>query len=489
MSGKIKKKGYTFDDLLLIPQKSEVLPNNVKLETKLTREITLNIPIVSAAMDTVTESEMAIAIAREGGIGIIHKNMSIEEQAEEVHKVKRSESGIISNPVTLKPGDTISKAIELTKKNNIGGFPIVENRKLVGILTNRDIRFESNFSKKVSELMTKQDNLITVKEGTDIKEAKKILHLNRIEKLLIVNEIGELVGMITVKDIIKKISYPSAAQDIKGRLLVGAGIGVRGDFLERARELVSKGVDVLVLDTAHGHHTDIAKAISRIKNTLDVPLIAGNVATGPAVRDLISAGVECVKVGIGPGSICTTRIIAGVGVPQVTAIMDCVEEAKKSGVCVIADGGIKYSGDVVKAIAAGAECVMLGSLLAGTDESPGEYIIVNGRRFKAYRGMGSIGAMKRGSRDRYFQDTIEERKLVSEGVEGMVPYKGPMKDFIYQLVGGLRAGMGYCGAHNIKELQENSKFIEITTAGLKESHPHDVTITHEALNYHHIENR
>lgn len=480
-----KNKGYTFDDLLLVPAESDVLPATVDIGTKLTRDIKLNIPLLSAAMDTVTESNLAISLAREGGIGIIHKNMTIEQQAEEVRKVKRFESGIVTNPITLHPDDTLAQALSLAKKHNIGGFPVVEEKIPVGILTNRDIRFENDYSKKVSQLMTPREKLIIAQEGTDINKVKSLLQINRIEKLLIVNQKNELTGMITVKDILKRITFPNAAKDIEERLLVGAAIGVRGDFLERAAELESKKVDVIVIDTAHGHHKDILRAIAKIKSSLKTPLIAGNIATAAAAKALIDAGVDALKVGIGPGSICTTRVIAGIGVPQVTAIMDCVEEAKKRGIPVIADGGVKYSGDIVKALAAGADSVMLGSLFAGTDESPGEFIIIKGRRFKAYRGMGSIGAMSRGSRDRYFQDSVEENKLVAEGIEGMVPYKGPLKDYLYQLVGGVRAGMGYCGVKSIPDLQQNARFLEISVAGLRESHPHDVTITREALNYHH----
>ncbi len=481
----LKKKGYTFDDLILVPAKSDIRPNLADLSTKLTRDIELKIPLVSAAMDTVTESNLAISIAREGGIGIIHKNMTIEQQAEEVRKEKRFESGVITNPITLDPDDTIADALKLAKKHHVGGFPVIKDKKLVGILTNRDIRFETDFTKKVAKLMTTRDKIITAPEGTDIENAKRLLHTNRIEKLPIVNEANELTGMITVKDILKRITFPNAAKDAAERLLVGAAIGVRGDFLERANELALKGADVIVIDTAHGHHKDIITAVKKIKASLKIPIIAGNIATSEAAKALIGEDVDAVKVGIGPGSICTTRVIAGVGVPQMTAIMDCAAEAARHDIPVIADGGIKFSGDIVKALAAGAGIVMLGSLFAGTDESPGEYIIVKGRRFKAYRGMGSIGAMNRGSKDRYFQDSVEENKLVAEGVEGMVPYKGPLKDYLYQLLGGIRAGMGYCGAPDIKTLQKQARFIEITTAGLKESHPHDVTITREALNYHH----
>ncbi len=481
---KIIKKGYTFDDLLLIPLESHILPKNVQVSTKLTKNINLNTPIISAAMDTVTESEMAIAMAKEGGIGILHKNLSIEEQAQQVINVKRYESGVIANPITLGPTDTIAKAIELAEKYNIGGYPIVQGKKLVGILTNRDIRFENDYTKKVKELMTPKNKLVTALEGIELEDAKRLLHQHRIEKLLLVNAKGELTGMITVKDIMKNISNPFAAKDYRGRLLVGAGVGVSGDFLERAEELVRNQVDVIVIDTAHGHHVNILKAIKAIKNKLPIDIIAGNIATADAAQTLIDAGVDGIKVGIGPGSICTTRVVAGVGVPQLTAIMDCVEIASQYSVPVIADGGIKYSGDIVKALAAGAHTVMLGSLLAGTDESPGEFVIYNGRRFKSYRGMGSIGAMKKGSKDRYFQEeTKDENKMVAEGIEGMVPYKGPLRDFLYQLIGGLKAGMGYCGAANIEELRTKTRFIEITASGLSESHPHDVTITKEAPNY------
>lgn len=479
----IVKKGYTFDDLLLIPQASSVLPKTVDISSRLTPNIKISLPIISAAMDTVTESTMAIAMARQGGMGVIHKNLPIIEQAEEVEKVKRYESGIIKSPFTLKPDDTIKKAVDLGEKYNIGGFPIVKGKKLVGILTNRDLRFETDLYKKVHELMTPADKLVTVPEGTSLDEARKLLHRYRIEKLPVVNEKGELKGMITVKDIQKTQSYPLAAKDEHGRLLAAAALGNGGDYLERAAELVAKGVDALVIDSAHGHHEDTPRAVAAIKKRFSVPIIAGNVATAEAVRVLANAGADCVKVGIGPGSICTTRVVAGVGVPQLTAIMDCAEEAQKLGITIIADGGIKYSGDIVKALAAGAACVMLGSLLAGTDESPGEFVIYNGRRFKSYRGMGSIAAMKRGSKDRYFQEGTEETKLVAEGIEGMVPYKGSLGDYVHQLVGGLRSGMGYLGAASIAELHQKARFIEITAAGLKESHPHDVLITKEAPNY------
>jgi IMP dehydrogenase len=484
----LKKKGYTFDDLLLLPAKSDILPAQTDLRVQLAKDIHLNIPIMSAAMDTVTESELAISLAREGGIGVIHKNMSIEQQAEEVRKVKRFESGVIINPITLKPDDTIADAKALSKKHGIGGFPVVKNKVLVGILTNRDIRFESDYTKKVSELMTDSNKLVTINEGTNLTEAKEIFHAHKIEKLPIVDKHGKLTGMITVKDIMKKISFPNAAKDDHERLLVGAAIGVRGDFLERAQELKNQGVDLIVIDTAHGHNVDILKAIDKVKSKVKVSVVAGNVATAEATKALIGAGADSVKVGIGPGSICTTRVVAGIGVPQLTAIMNCAEEADKQGISIIGDGGIKYSGDIVKALAGGARAVMLGSLFAGTDESPGEFIIVNGRSFKSYRGMGSVGAMTKGSKDRYFQDTVDENKLVAEGVEGMVPYKGQLKDFLYQLTGGIRAGLGYCGARDIATLYKTAQFIEITTAGLKESHPHDITITREALNYQYEKN-
>ena len=477
------RKGYTFDDLLLVPQASEVLPASVKLHTQLTKNVSLNIPIVSAAMDTVTEHDMAIALAKEGGIGIVHKNLLIGEQAAEVKRVKRYESGVIGNPVTLPPEATIAEALHLKSQYDIGGFPVVKDGKLVGILTNRDIRFATDKTVAVKSLMTPKEKLVTAKQNTSLEEAKTILHKHRIEKLPIVNDNGELVGLITVKDMEKDISFPNAAKDSKGRLLVGAAIGVTGDFLERAQELAAAKADVIVIDTAHGHHKHIFNAISKIKANLDIDIIAGNIATGSAAQKLADAGVDGIKVGIGPGSICTTRVVAGVGVPQLTAIMDAYEVASKYGIPVIADGGIKFSGDIVKAIAAGAQSVMLGSMLAGTEESPGETVIYNGRRFKAYRGMGSIGAMKRGSKDRYFQYDDDEKKLVAEGIEGMTPYKGHLKDFVYQILGGLRAGMGYCGADTIVQLKENAEFVEISSAGLKESHPHDVTITKEAPNY------
>lgn len=478
------RKTYTFDDVLLVPQNSKVLPDKVELTTCLTPRIKLNIPIVSAAMDTVTESALAIAIAREGGIGIIHKNLSIAEQANEVHLVKRAESGIVCNPYTVSPNASLASIQELKNKYKIGGFPVVENGVLVGILTNRDVRFETNLKKQVKHLMTPKDKLITASENVTMAEAQSILQKNRIEKLLIVNKKGALVGMITVRDILKKIDYPYAVQDRNNRLLVGAAVGVTGDFLERAQELILKGADVITIDTAHGHHVNIHNAIKEIKKHCKAEVIAGNIATVKAAQYLIDAGADAIKVGIGPGSICTTRVVAGIGVPQLTAVLDCAEISHKAGVCLIADGGIKFSGDIVKALAGGADSVMIGSLFAGTDESPGESIIYNGRRFKSYRGMGSIGAMKRGSCDRYLQTEREENKLVAEGIEGMVPYKGPLKDFVYQLIGGIKSGMGYCGAKNLKTLRDNAEFIEITPAGLKESHPHDIRITKETPNYY-----
>jgi len=477
------RKSYTFDDVLLVPQRSEVLPSEVDLSARITPRVQLRVPILSAAMDTVTEHALAIAIAREGGIGILHKNLSIADQANEVHHVKRAESGVVSKPYTVSPDDTLLKVLELKKSHKIGGFPVVEKGRLVGILTNRDIRFETDPRRKVRELMTPRDRLVTAPSGVSLEDAKALLQKHRIEKLLLIGADDQLTGMITVRDIMKRIDYPNAVQDSKNRLLVGAAIGVTGDFLERAEELVRMGVDLLVIDTAHGHQINIAKALKKVKNKLGVEVIAGNVATAKATRFLIDAGADAVKVGIGPGSICTTRVIAGIGVPQLTAIMDCAEVAAQSNVPIIADGGIKYSGDIVKALAGGASAVMIGSLFAGTDESPGEFIIFNGRRFKSYRGMGSIGAMKRGSGERYFQNATEENKMVAEGIEGMVPYKGPLKDYIYQLCGGLRSGMGYCGARDLDSLKARAEFIEISSAGLKESHPHDIRITKETPNY------
>ncbi|SHH71689.1 IMP dehydrogenase [Caloranaerobacter azorensis DSM 13643] len=479
---KFLKEGLTFDDVLLIPAKSEVLPKEVNVETYLTRKIKLNIPIMSAGMDTVTEARLAIAIAREGGIGIIHKNMSIERQAMEVDKVKRSEHGVITNPFYLSPEHNVSDALELMERYRISGVPITDaNKKLVGIITNRDIRFETDTSKKIKEVMTK-DNLVTAKRGITMDEAQELMKKHKIEKLPLVDDEGKLVGLITIKDIEKSIEYPNSAKDSKGRLLVGAAVGVTRDMLDRVKALVDAQVDVVVIDTAHGHSKGVLEAVSKIKEKFpELQLIAGNVATAEATLDLIKAGADAVKVGIGPGSICTTRVVAGVGVPQITAIYDCAQAAKKYNIPIIGDGGIKYSGDVVKAIAAGADVVMMGSLFAGTEESPGETVLYQGRRFKVYRGMGSIGAMAAGSRDRYFQE--DSKKLVPEGVEGRVPYKGPLKDTIFQLVGGLKAGMGYCGTPTIKDLQERGQFIKITQAGLIESHPHDIQITKEAPNY------
>jgi len=481
ISEKFVKECLTFDDVLLIPQKSEVLPKEVDLTTKLTQKIKLNIPLMSAAMDTVTESRLAIAIAREGGVGIIHKNMSIESQAQEVDKVKRSEHGVIVDPFSLSPNHKLYEADQLMGKYRISGVPITENGKLVGILTNRDLRFETNFNKLIGEVMTKE-NLITAPEGTTLEQAQEILRHNKIEKLPIVDEQGYLKGLITIKDIEKAVQYPNSAKDKNGRLLAGAAVGVTADVMERVAALVNAKVDVIVLDSAHGHSKGIIECIQKIKAAYpDLQLIAGNIATGEAARDLIEAGADAVKVGIGPGSICTTRVVAGIGVPQITAIYDVAQVAKEYGIPVIADGGVKYSGDLTKAIAAGADVVMIGNLFAGCEESPGESEIFQGRRFKVYRGMGSLAAMQEGSKDRYFQE--DSKKLVPEGVEGRVPYKGPLSDTVYQLMGGLRAGMGYCGTRTIEELKKNGKFIKITGAGLKENHPHDIYITKEAPNY------
>jgi IMP dehydrogenase len=476
-------EGLTFDDVLLKPARSSVTPAEVETGTLITRNIELNIPIVSSAMDTVTESHLAIALAREGGIGIIHKNMPIDKQAEEVDRVKRSESGMIVDPVTVRPDQKIYEAQEIMRSFRISGVPVVDqNNKLVGILTNRDLRFETRVDIPISEVMTK-DPLFTVAVGTTLEEAQKELHKHRVEKLLVVDEHFTLKGLITVKDIQKKVKYPNAAKDAQGRLRAGAAIGATGDYLERAQELVERKVDVLVVDTAHGHSEAVMNAVMNIKRRMpDVQLIAGNVATFEAARDLISLGVDGVKVGMGPGSICTTRVISGMGVPQITAIAECARAARGTGVPLIADGGIKYSGDVTKALAAGADAVMIGSLFAGTDESPGEMILYQGRTFKTYRGMGSIGAMQLGSADRYAQDSASG-KLVPEGIEGRVPAKGPLAEMVFQLVGGVRSGMGYCGVRTIPELQERSEFIRITWAGLKESHVHDVIITKEAPNY------
>ncbi|MDD6308071.1 MAG: IMP dehydrogenase [Clostridia bacterium] len=474
-------EAVTFDDVLLVPQRSEVLPADVDISTRLTNSIRLNVPLISAAMDTVTESRLAIAIAREGGIGIIHKNMSIEEQATEVDKVKRSEHGVIVDPFSLSPTHTLNDANSLMGKYKISGVPITEGTKLVGILTNRDLRFEVDFSKQIREVMT-HENLITAPEGTTLDTAQEILRRHKIEKLPIVDENFNLKGLITIKDIEKAVQYPNSARDASGRLLAGAAIGATDDVLERCAALIEAKVDVVTLDSAHGHSANIINAVAKVKRAYpSLQLIAGNIATGEAARELIEAGADAVKVGIGPGSICTTRVVAGIGVPQITAISDVYEVASSYNIPVIADGGIKYSGDLPKAIAAGADAIMIGSLFAGCEESPGDEEIYQGRRFKVYRGMGSIGAMNEGSRDRYFQQN--NKKLVPEGVEGRVPYKGALSDTMYQLLGGLRSGMGYCGTPTITDLQANGKFVRITGAALRESHPHDIFITKEAPNY------
>jgi IMP dehydrogenase len=474
-------EGLTFDDVLLVPAKSEVLPRDVDVTTNLTAKIKLNIPIMSAGMDTVTDSRMARAMAREGGIGVIHKNMSIEDQALEVDKVKRSEHGIITDPVFLSKDHTIYEALEIMERYHISGVPITEGRKLIGILTNRDLRFETDYTRKIDEVMTK-DNLITAPVDTTLEEAKEILRKHKIEKLPLVDEDYNLKGLITIKDIEKAIKYPNSAKDENSRLLVAAAVGVSYDTMARVKALVEAKVDVIVVDTAHGHSLGVLKTVEELRKIYpDLQIIAGNVATAEATRDLIQAGASAVKVGIGPGSICTTRVVAGIGVPQLTAIYDCAQEAQKYNIPIIADGGIKYSGDITKAIAAGADVVMIGSLLAGTEESPGEIEIYQGRSYKVYRGMGSLGAMREGSCDRYFQENIP--KLVPEGVEGRVPYKGPAAETIFQLLGGLRAGMGYTGCKNIHELKTKARFIRQTAAGLKESHPHDIQITKEAPNY------
>ncbi|MBE6969174.1 MAG: IMP dehydrogenase [Ruminococcaceae bacterium] len=475
-------EGLTFDDVLLVPAASDVTPNLVDLSTQLTARIKLNIPVLSSAMDTVTEYRMAIALAREGGMGIIHKNMTIEQQAEQVDMVKRSENGVITNPFFLSAEHTLRDADALCAKFRISGVPIVDEAgKLVGIITNRDMKFERNMERQIKEVMT-SEGLVTGREGTTLEEAKKILHKHKIEKLPIVDENFHLKGLITIKDIEKALAYPNSAKDSRGRLLCGAAIGVTGDMMDRAGALVDAGVDVLVLDSAHGHSQNIMKAVSQVKEKYpDVQLIAGNVATASGTRALIEAGADCVKVGIGPGSICTTRVVAGIGVPQITAVLESAAMANKYGIPIIADGGIKYSGDIVKAIAAGGSAVMLGSMLAGCEESPGDTEVYQGRQFKVYRGMGSLAAMAKGSKDRYFQSG--STKLVPEGVEGRVPYRGPVSDTIFQMVGGLRSGMGYCGAATIEDLRTKSQFVRITAAGLKESHPHDIYITKEAPNY------
>ncbi|NQU27006.1 MAG: IMP dehydrogenase, partial [Candidatus Marinimicrobia bacterium] len=477
------KTALTFDDVLLVPQASQVLPRDVDVKTNLTKNIALNIPILSAAMDTVTETAMAKALAREGGIGIIHKNLTIQQQAEMVNQVKRSESGMILNPITLTADRTIGEARELMAQYRISGLPVVENGKLVGILTNRDIRFETNLSLLVRDRMT-SENLVTVPPGTTLDKAREILQKYRIEKLLVVDHNGELVGLITVKDIQKKEQFPNACTDSNGRLRVGAAVGVTADSLERAQALAAVSVDVLVVDTAHGHSAGVLKMVEKLKTALpETGIIAGNVATAQGTSALIAAGVDCVKVGIGAGASCTTRIIAGIGVPQLTAIMECVDAAAKYDIPVIADGGIRYSGDIAKSLAAGANIVMLGNLLAGMDESPGETILYEGRQYKAYRGMGSLGAMKQGSGDRYFQEGAEAAKLVPEGIEGMVPYRGLVRNSIHQMLGGVRAAMGYSGVRTIKEFHSGCEFVQITTAGIKESHPHEVRIVKEAPNY------
>ncbi|PWL71333.1 MAG: IMP dehydrogenase [Clostridiales bacterium] len=478
---KFVKEGLTFDDVLLIPAKSDVLPGEVKLGSRLAKDIMLNTPLLTAAMDTVTETKMAIAIAREGGIGVIHKNMSIEAQAEEVDKVKRSENGVIVNPFSLGPDHLVTDANELMGKFKISGVPIVENGKLVGILTNRDLRFLTDFNIKIKEVMTK-DHLVTAPVGTTLQQAQEILRQHKIEKLPLIDDNGVLKGLITIKDIEKAVQFPHSARDKSGRLLCAAAIGVTGDVLERAGALVNAQVDALVLDSAHGHSQGILDCVRKVKKAFpDVALIAGNIATAAAAEKLIEAGADCLKVGIGPGSICTTRVVAGIGVPQITAVYDVACVAQKYDIPVIADGGIKYSGDIVKALAAGASTVMLGSLLAGCEEAPGESEIYQGRQFKVYRGMGSLAAMAKGSKDRYFQQN--NQKLVPEGVEGRVPFKGALSDTVYQLVGGIRSGMGYCGCETIQDLHEKAQFVKITGAGLKESHPHDIYITKEAPNY------
>ncbi|GAB2536808.1 IMP dehydrogenase [Gracilibacillus alcaliphilus] len=483
---KFSKEGLTFDDVLLVPAESNVLPKDVSVQTKLSDNITLNIPFLSAGMDTVTEAKLAISIARQGGIGIIHKNMSIEEQAEQVDRVKRSESGVITNPFSLTPDHQVYDAEHLMSKYRISGVPIVNNekeQKLVGILTNRDLRFIEDYSIKISDVMT-SENLVTASVGTNLNEAEKILQKHKIEKLPLVDDNGVLKGLITIKDIEKVIEFPHSAKDKQGRLLVGAAVGVTADSMTRIDKLVEAGVDVLVIDTAHGHSQGVLEQVSRVRKKYpNVDIIAGNVATAEATKALIEAGANIIKVGIGPGSICTTRVVAGVGVPQITAVNDCAAEAEKHGIPIIADGGIKYSGDIAKAIAAGAHAVMLGSLFAGVAESPGETEIFQGRQYKVYRGMGSVTSMKGGSKDRYFQDSQDAKKLVPEGIEGRVAYKGPLADTVHQLLGGLRSGMGYCGAATIDELRNDAVFIRMTGAGLKESHPHDVQITKEAPNY------
>ena len=476
------KEALTFDDVLLVPQLSSILPKDVDITSRLTRNIQLNIPLISAAMDTVTESQMAIAMAREGGIGVIHKNLSIENHAKEVDRVKRSESGMILDPVTITSRKTIREALDIMAHFHISGVPVVNDGKLVGILTNRDIRFETNLELLVSDRMTGK-NLITVKKSTTLNEAKSVLQEHRIEKLLVIDDEGTLCGLITVKDILKKENHPNAGTDRHGRLLVAAAIGVSSDTMERAQALVNANVDALVVDTAHGHSKGVLETVKKLKSRLNVDIIAGNVATAAGTQALIDAGVDAVKVGIGAGSSCTTRMIAGVGVPQLTAVMDAFESAQKNDIPIISDGGMRYSGDIAKSFAAGAETAMLGSILAGTNESPGEIILWEGRSFKSFRGMGSIAAMNEGSKDRYFQQNTESKKLVPEGIEGMVPYKGDVMETIHQLMGGVRSSMGYCGTKSIKEFHKNIEFIRITGAGMKESHPHDINITKDSPNY------
>jgi IMP dehydrogenase len=481
---RVRGLALTFDDVLLVPARSDVHPRTVDVSTQLTRTIRLNVPLVSAAMDTVTESELAIALAREGGLGFIHKNLSIDRQAEEVDKVKRSESGMIMNPITLGPDAPLKEALALMEKFRISGVPItLPDGTLVGILTNRDVRFDVRLDAPVSELMT-STGLVTVPLGTTLEDAKQILSRHKVEKLPVVDSEGKLRGLITVKDIQKKLEYPHACKDDHGRLRAGAAVGISADLMDRVARLREVHVDAVTLDSAHGHSKNVLDAVTRIKSAHpDLPVIGGNVATPDGVRDLAAAGADAVKIGMGPGASCTTRVVAGIGMPQITAVLECAEEAAKHGIPVIADGGIKYSGDVVKALAAGAHSVMIGQLFAGTAESPGETILLEGRSFKVFRGMGSVGAMKEGSGDRYFQEGVDEKKFVSEGIEGRVPFKGPLRDLVYQMVGGLRAGMGYCGVRTIEELRTRPRFVQISSAGLRESHPHDVAITKEAPNY------
>ena len=487
MENRLIGLGLTFDDVLLVPARSEILPSEVDVRVQLTRRLSLGIPLVSAAMDTVTEARLAIALARAGGIGIVHKNLSIADQAAEVDKVKRSESGMIADPITLPPNLSVREALDVMAKYRVSGIPITQNGRLVGILTNRDLRFIDDPSIPIERIMTK-DKLITAPVGTTLEKAKAILHQHRIEKLPVVDDAGYLRGLITVKDILKKIQYPDACVDDKGRLRVGAAIGISADFLERAQELAAKGVDLLALDSAHGHSKRVLECLAILRKTLvDIDIICGNVATKEATRELCELGADLVKVGMGPGAICTTRIVAGIGVPQITAVSDCAEEADKHGVRIIADGGIRYSGDISKAMAAGGSAVMIGNLFAGTEESPGETVLFQGRSYKVYRGMGSIDAMQKGSSDRYFQSDVSSgdgpTKLVAEGIEGRVPFKGSLAAVVYQLIGGLRAGMGYCGVKNVEQLRKETRFIRVTEAGVRESHPHDITITKEAPNY------